>query len=463
MFNAILVLSFFWGLVLRVWLLQAPIDYDEAYTFLFYIRQTLFTAISQYNLPNNHILNSYIGWVMQHFGTPEPWLLRLVPLVMGSSCLYVVYLGLRSFFSEKVALTASLLSWASYPFVSYSALARGYIFQIFFVFLGLHFLGQKRGVAAAICWALGIWAVPTSLYPLALCLVGLSILKKIDLKYGVIFLFKTGLLTFCLYLPAILYVLIFGTKIFTVQEPWSLSYLVINFKKTYSYLWGPGIWMLFVLPLLGYSLKRNFSAERKFFAVTVGFLVLILILNKSILSYERFWIWLIPFLSAFLIHILDFKFLKESFRSYIFLIFFIPLVFATTQRVSEHNVSPEGNVSVLHQELEGILKPGDFILVSQSTVTLLNYWSAVRNNAGLNDIQPFFISGDWFFSLYRTRAADSILREKIGASRFYALIEREGDLEKAIGLVQAFSGREPKVQSQDLEVFRSGRLVQLYF
>jgi hypothetical protein len=461
MINAILVLVFTWGLYLRITLLNASIDYDEAYTFLYYMRQTFLTAISQYNLPNNHLLNSYVGWVMQNLWTPEPWVLRLVPFVIGVGALYVVYLGLKAFFDEKVAWAGSLIAWASYPFVSYSALARGYMYQVFFIFMALHFMNQKKSKAAILCWALGLWALPTTIYPFALCMLAFLLVKQMPLKKVIGFGLKTGIVTFLLYLPALIYVALVGTKTFFVKEPWSLHFFSENFVKTYSFLWAPYIWLLFLLPLIGFFFQKKPSAEKYFFYIFVVFILLILLVNRSMLGYERTWIWAVPFIAAFLIQALNVPNWSKKYRSIAFLIFLIPLALTTTQRVKNLNLGPQNNILTLHDKLSQEMQPGDFLLVSQSTVTLLNYWTVVKEKQTIQELQPFFMSGDWLYSMYRTKGPLDILKEKIGPSRFFAVVEADEDLEKAKNLVKDFTGREVQPKPIIFPEYTSAKIYEL--
>lgn len=463
MINAIVVGVLAWGLAVRIWLLSAPMDYDEAYTFLFYVRQSFLTCIGYYNLPNNHILNSLIGWWIDKVATPEPWVLRLAPLLLGICCLYSVYLGLQAFFEKRVAFLASLVAWVSFPFVVYSSLMRGYIFQVFFIFLGLFFLKQSKFWKAAICWALALWSVPTTFYPLGLCLVALFILRKMDLRSVWNFLVKTGIITGILYLPAIIYVGLFGTKMFLVKEGFSVEYFVNSFMKTASFVWAPGAWIaLFTLPALGLLLQKN--KERKFFFIFLGFIAVVLLLNRSVLSYDRVWIWSLPFAAGFLLQALDAPWWPKNVRAWTFLIFLLPLMWTTHHRVfSQHRVGESYDVRFLHEDLKAHIQPGDFILVSQSTVTLLNYWQAVETGQRLQEFQHFFIAGDWFYSLYRLKAGQELLQRKIGTSRFWAVLESEEDLSKATALVQDFVGNRWLVESRSVQLarFRSARLAEI--
>jgi hypothetical protein len=461
MFNVILILTFIWGLGLRIWMMRASIDYDEAYSFLYYMRQPFWTAISHTTLPNNHLLNTFSGWVVQNLTAPVPWTLRFIPFILGLGSLYAVYLGLKTFFSDQVAKAASVLAWASYPFVIYSAMARGYIYQVFFIFLGLHFINQKKTWAAAFAWALAIWSIPLSLHVFIFCLVSLYFLKKITLPEAKSFLIKTGVVTFLLYLPALIYTVMFGININWQKPPWASEYFIDKFVQTYSYLWWPEAWYLFLIPLVLFLFRKEKSSEGLFLRIFSLFIVLMILQNRTLLMIERTWIWTVPLLAAFLLSSLEIVKLPERLRFVPLLIFLIPLSLSTTKRIYEYQINSARNIESLHRDLSEMMRPGDFLLSSQMTMTKLEYWTAVKEDKNLLNVQPFFIEGDWDFSLYRTQGPEKILRQKVGGSRFFAVIEDEKFASQVKPTVEKFSRRPAYSVNRDLKRFTPARLIEV--
>jgi hypothetical protein len=72
------------GLVLRVLVINRPIAYDEAYTFINFASRPFKHILADYSAPNNHILHTIlVGIVYRLFGE-EPWVPRLPAFIAGA-------------------------------------------------------------------------------------------------------------------------------------------------------------------------------------------------------------------------------------------------------------------------------------------------------------------------------------------------------------------------------------------
>ncbi|HWC19779.1 MAG TPA: hypothetical protein VG498_22390, partial [Terriglobales bacterium] len=83
-FVLVFLLSF--AAIFRVPLLTQTMRYDEAYTFLQYSSHPFYAALSFYNAPNNHLLNTLLVRVAYLCLGNHPWALRL-PAFLAGLCL----------------------------------------------------------------------------------------------------------------------------------------------------------------------------------------------------------------------------------------------------------------------------------------------------------------------------------------------------------------------------------------
>jgi 4-amino-4-deoxy-L-arabinose transferase-like glycosyltransferase len=206
------------GAFMRIPMLNLPVSYDEAYTYIAFARQNWFGILSDYSLPNNHILHSLLVKAGTGLLGNHPWSLRLPAFFAGLAAIPLVYLLGKRLFNPATALAASaLVAWLP-AIVRYDTVARGYSLISFFTLLAwlLALLaletGRLRywlGLSASI--ALGFFTIPTMALPaggIYLWIFGETLLRRE--KRGAVYLrwfasgLVSGLLTFLLYLPVLL-------------------------------------------------------------------------------------------------------------------------------------------------------------------------------------------------------------------------------------------------------------------
>ncbi len=169
--NVWLVIILLLGLSLRVLGMLRPIAYDEAYTFLHFVKQPLNICLADYHVPNNHLLNS----LMAHFSViifgNTILGLRLPVFLFGSGLIYMTYLLWNRLTNQWTALLAAAMVAASYPLISYSVDARGYIIKTFFFISAFYVASYLSEITEKKYWisfsfliALAFYAVPTMLY-----------------------------------------------------------------------------------------------------------------------------------------------------------------------------------------------------------------------------------------------------------------------------------------------------------
>ncbi len=169
------------GLLRAAWL-DAPMQYDEAYTYLAFASRPLPRLVSDYHLPNNHIFHS----LLVHFSTRllgvHPWSVRLPAFLAGTALIPLGYLLTRRLYGRAAALLSAALIAVSPELIGYSANARGYtliaLFTLLCLLLAVHIRRSNNllsWLALSLLGALGAWTVPIMLYPFGMTLAWLAL------------------------------------------------------------------------------------------------------------------------------------------------------------------------------------------------------------------------------------------------------------------------------------------------
>jgi uncharacterized membrane protein len=269
------------ALVLRGLLINQPIQYDEAYTFIFYASKSLSNILANYSAPNNHILHTILVALAYHLLGASPWILRLPALLAGTLSVPAAYLAARRFFSRHQALAAAALIAVTPGLIAYSANGRGYTMVILFALLLANFAGilvqrqSKSALAAfAITGALGFYTIPIFLYPMA----GISLWlaasyltesgsRQNRIRKLTIFLVTcalSGLLTLILYSP----VIFFGTGLGSL-----VSNEIVEAQNWFTFagnllprITNTGInWMMGIAPAFRFLLLGGFLLSLLFY------------------------------------------------------------------------------------------------------------------------------------------------------------------------------------------------------
>ena len=167
---ALLLLTFIAG-ALRWALLDHPMRYDEAHTFLRWISRGFFDVISDYHEPNNHIAHTILSWVAYTLWGNEPAILRLPAWTAGVLLVPGSYWMTRRLFGSRPAWIAAGFVAASPILIDYSINARGYTLVALFFVLGCILASYQSehatltGAALLVfVLALGCYTIPTALY-----------------------------------------------------------------------------------------------------------------------------------------------------------------------------------------------------------------------------------------------------------------------------------------------------------
>ena len=160
------------AVAIRVFHLNQPMRLDEARTFLDYAIRPLPDAISNYNIPNNHLLHTLLVWLsIRVFGHAE-WAVRLPAFIAGVLIVPATYVATRALADRGAALIASALAAVLPGLILYSTNARGYS-MVCLAFVMLIPVANAiaddesaaRWTAFGLVIALGAATIPVMLYP----------------------------------------------------------------------------------------------------------------------------------------------------------------------------------------------------------------------------------------------------------------------------------------------------------
>jgi len=204
------------GVALRVGHLFDAIRLDEATTYVMFASRPFGEALSSYQLPNNHLLNTVLVKISIIAFGPEPWSLRLPNLFAGVGAMALVAAIAGRWFGRAGAVAALAFVAVSPPAVHYSVQARGYTLMIFLCLFALWAVEKRRAgggrrwtAVAALSSALALYAVPTGLLlvlPLAAYDLVLSLKRgKGALGFWAAAWLGAAALTALLYLPVMLH------------------------------------------------------------------------------------------------------------------------------------------------------------------------------------------------------------------------------------------------------------------
>lgn len=323
------------GFILRVILINNPIAYDEAYTFINFASQPFKYILADYSAPNNHIFHTILVGIAYRLFGGQPWVLRLPAFISGTLLAPMMYLTARRFFARPQALGAAALMAVVPVFIDYSVNGRGYTMLFLLALLLANFAAilvehQSRLalIAYGVSAAIGFYTIPIFLYPMA----GISLwvaatylfaselwpsrLRKLTIFMGLCLL--AGLLTFILYSP----VIIFGTGLSSItgnEFVQSLDWptFVANLDPRLTNVWNK--WMIGFSPTFEYLLLGGFLLSLCFYRKVSNqklplqvFLVLalaILLVLQRVTPTPRIWLYLeafyLMFAAAGLIWLID--------------------------------------------------------------------------------------------------------------------------------------------------------------
>ena len=298
--------------------LAQPMRYDEAVTYMYFVRLPWSEALSTYTYPNNHLFHTLLAKASVSVFGNSPWALRLPAFLAGVLIVPATYAVARAIYGSRPAVLATAIVATSGVLVLYSTNARGYSFVVLaFLLLVLVAIRLLTGaptrnwIAFAVIAALGLWTIPVMLYPLGAVAAwfALSALvdgKRSEIRRLVIALGLAGGLTLIAYSPVIARegVGAITRNRFVAPSGW-LDFFAELPRTAGQVLWSwaLGLPPVLTVPLLVFALvalSRHSAISR--FKIGLGLAAFLwcswlLVVNHRA-PFPRVWLWLLPLAAA---------------------------------------------------------------------------------------------------------------------------------------------------------------------
>jgi len=305
------------GLSLRLIYLNEPIRGDEAYTFTQYAQRPLFLGLTQYYIPNNHLLNTIlVHFSYLTFGN-QPWVLRLPVLISGTLAVPIGYVVFSRLYKPAIGLLAAAFISSSAPLIEYSVNARGYMLMLSIFLAMLALATFLRNSYNRFGWGLfivlgmlGFCALPIMVYPCGI-ICGWLLLDihcsatKHKIKFVIVMAVSISFiaaLTMIIYWPVLV---VSGS-----QEVLGNYYTIPHaqfFEELFPYVRTlVGIWFQDWPQIIGWGVLVC-AISRPFIASVLGrpnesillvtmVCVAVLLLVRPVLGYPRLWLFILPIL-----------------------------------------------------------------------------------------------------------------------------------------------------------------------
>jgi len=413
-----IIVLVFLAVLLRLYKINQPMTYDESYTYIAFASESLWTVLSDYHLPNNHVLHSLLVHIFTNFvGTGLPWAVRIPAFIAGTLLVPAVYLLVRKLYNRPVAILTACLVAVHPHLILYSAEARGYsllgLFTILAFQVGTYLLRNKNLAGwillAALC-ALGFYTVPVMLYPFGCLMAWLFISMLVGdfspsyksrnafliclISSGIL----TGILTFLFYAPILIVsgpdALFSNTFVETVEWnvfAWRMKTILAS---TWIDHWFPGVsvWVRVAVVIAFFSSLVFHWRITKFRipiqAASALWIVFEIILHRPD-TLPRVWTFLLPlFLMWCAVGITaPFEYIRlprlqlqtPSLLSFgIFGILCLYVIRTSTASSIDFNLDV-GDARMTAGQLQEILQPGDMIVVAFPAEAPLEYYAQITD------------------------------------------------------------------------------------
>ncbi len=160
------------GLIPRAFLLNLPIEYDEAYTFIAFARRSFRAVLTNYDVPNNHVFHTLLVRLSYLIFGDQAWQVRLPVFIAGILLIPCIWLLGRMLHNKQVGLVAAGVVAFIPVLISRSVSARGYpliTLLTVLAFLAAGYCVRRKNLVGwslfVIFCALGFYTVPVMLYP----------------------------------------------------------------------------------------------------------------------------------------------------------------------------------------------------------------------------------------------------------------------------------------------------------
>ena len=299
--------SFYYAIVM-------PVCYDEGLTYLYFSSKGIFSSISFYPEPNNHVLNSILTnlTIQLPFGVTE-FRLRLPSLLVSIITWMLSYRLLNTYYSRQAALIVTAIGSMVFLVFYYSYQSRGYaLVNLLFISAFYNALGIIRKNDCLQNWVwfgvsciLGFYTMPSFLYPFLTLNIIILLYNWPNLKRQIITNAVVVMATVVLYLPIIvvngLDALTNNPYVRSIQRAEVIErlpgFLQFSLNELTQFPWW--LVILFLLPAFFYSVLRRQKFSIGLFLIFLLAPVVFLILH-SVIPFPRTFIYygfVLPFLA----------------------------------------------------------------------------------------------------------------------------------------------------------------------
>ena len=302
----------------RLAALSQPMRYDESVTWAYFVGRPWSTIVSSYPFPNNHVFFSLLAKATSALAPFQPWALRLPAFIAGVAIVPLTYAVGRRFAGPATGLLGAALAAGSTTLILYSTNARGYslVTACFLVLLVLAdelrtSARTSHWIAFAAAGALGLYTIPTMLYPLGVACTWLLLVawrergaRRRALTVGVLSSgLAAGTVALLLYVPIIRsagLAALAGNR-FVSSSTWSdfATGLPHHAAETLLVWTSPLPWwlapVLLLLALAGIARsERTERSDRPSLAAAAAVWCGILLLFTHRIPFVRVWLFLLP-------------------------------------------------------------------------------------------------------------------------------------------------------------------------
>jgi len=305
------------ALFVRLANIDIPLTHDEAYMYNAFASRSFEHIISNYHLPNNHVLLSLLIKVTTDIFGNHVWALRLPTIIAGVLMIPAAYWFAKGQYSRETATLAALLVAVFPILVEYSVLSRGYaiisLITLLLFILGFYVIKKKNRFAwllVAFLSALGFFTIPIMLFPFGALYIWLlssfliretrSYDSKLNfLLYWVSSGISAALLTILLYMPILInnFDSFLGNNFIAPLE-WDVfpTIMWVRVRNTWLIWTDMFPWWLSLLGALGFFISLIFHKKlsKQKFPVQFAFIlwILTLIVARRPDMEPRLWVFL---------------------------------------------------------------------------------------------------------------------------------------------------------------------------
>ncbi|HXS37435.1 MAG TPA: glycosyltransferase family 39 protein [Flavipsychrobacter sp.] len=305
--TALMCISF----AIKIYLaINMPIQIDEAYTYSYFAKSGLLFSITDYTVPNNHILHTVLTILAIRLPFGPTLDIRLFPIIESTICIFLFYVVCRRLLNASVSILVTAIFSIVFAVEYYGYASRGYSLVLLFFIVCYYCVmrivqGQndkKYIVTISIASVLGLYTMPSFLYAygtLGIFLLCLFIKRKNynEIKRLIIFGLATLAVTFLLYTPIFVHAgfkAVFNNPfVRPAERKIVLQRLLPGFSNIYELLFGvPYVYVAVALIIIVSLFDKN-NKGIAYLNIFIALFALIIPIMHSVIAYPRSWIYII--------------------------------------------------------------------------------------------------------------------------------------------------------------------------